>query len=367
MVESVYIHIPFCRSKCHYCSFVSYVKENLKADYLKALEKEILSVYKNEPLKTLYFGGGTPSLLSVEEFNHLINLFNINPDTEITAELNPEGYSKSGLDIEYLEGLKNAGINRISIGAQSFNDEILKSINRRHNSAQIVQAVENANLAGITNISLDFIYGLPDQTLEMYMSDLRQAVSLNIKHISLYGLSIEENCYFYYNNPQNIADEDLQADMYLHSVEFLVKSGFDHYEFSNFAKAGYESKHNLNYWDNNEYYACGTASHGYLNNERFSHANSVEEYISNPLNYVKEYDEDFKSKMEEEIFLGFRKMCGIDVEKINQKYNIDFERKYKVILGKYIASGFMKKTSTGYALTPNGVLVSNTILSEFIG
>lgn len=366
MAESVYIHIPFCRSKCYYCSFVSYPKEHLKADYLKALEKEIKSVYRNELLKTLYFGGGTPSLLSAEEFSQIIKMFNINKDTEITTELNPEGYLKNGLDVNYLKCLKIAGINRISIGAQSFNDDILKLINRRHNSAQIVQAVKNANLSGIKNISLDFIYGLPNQTLEMFLSDLKRAVNLDIKHISLYGLSIENGCYFYENSPEIIPDDDMQAEMYLKAVDFLTKNGFEHYEFSNFAKEGCESRHNLNYWNNNEYYAFGTASHGYLNDERFSHTNSVEDYIHNPLEYIKEYDENSKSKLEEEIFLGFRKMCGIDIGLINKKYNIDFMGKYRTIIEKYISSGFMKKTQNGYALTPKGVLVSNTILAEFL-
>ena len=366
MAESVYIHIPFCRSKCYYCSFVSYPKEHLKAEYINALIKEINLFYKNEQLKTLYFGGGTPSLLSGEEFSKIIGHFNINENTEITAELNPEGYSKNGPDIEYLTGLKNAGINRISIGSQSFDDNILKLINRRHNSSQIVQAVESARLSGYKNISLDFIYGLPDQTSDMFLADLQKAINLDIEHISLYGLSVEKGCYFYDNKPKNIADDDLQAEMYLKAVEFLTQNGFNHYEFSNFAKAGFESRHNLNYWNNNEYYAFGTASHGYLSNERYSHTNSVEEYINNPSEHIKEYNETSKSKLEEEIFLGFRKMCGIDAEEINQKYGIDFEDKYKKIIDKYISTGFMKKTLKGYALTPKGVLVSNTILAEFI-
>lgn len=366
MAESVYIHIPFCRSKCYYCSFVSYPKEHLIVEYLNALEKEIKHFYKNEQLKTVYLGGGTPSLLSVDEFAKIIQLFNINENSEITAELNPEGYSKNGLEVKYLDDLRIAGVNRISIGAQSFNDDILGLINRRHNSSQIIQAIKNAKLAGFKNISLDFIYGLPNQTLEMFISDLKQAVNFDIQHISLYGLSIEKGCYFHDNKPQNIADDDLQADMYLSAVEFLTNNGFKHYEFSNFAKEGFESKHNLNYWNNNEYYAFGTASHGYLNNERFSHTNSVEDYIAAPLEHIIEFDENSKSKLEEEIFLGFRKMCGIDVDLISKKYNIDFWSKYKEVLDKYISLGFMRETPKGFALTPKGVLVSNKILSEFL-
>lgn len=366
MAESVYIHIPFCRSKCHYCSFVSYPNVELKEEYLDALETEIKTVYKGEPLKTLYFGGGTPSLLSADEFERIIKLFNINSQTEITTELNPEGYLKNGLEIDYLKELKNAGINRISIGSQTFDDKILKLINRRHDAKQIFKAVENAKKVGINNISLDFIYGLPNQDINMFLSDLKTALNLGITHISLYGLSIENGCFFYKNPPQNLPDDEMQANMYLEAVNFLAENGFEHYEFSNFCKSGFESKHNLNYWDNNEYYGFGTASHGYINNERYSHTNSVEEYIENPTKFIKEYNETPKSKLQEEIFLGFRKMCGINVEAINKKYGIDFNEKYKKFLNKYIDTEFLVQTQKGYALTPKGVLVSNVILSEFI-
>jgi len=196
MAKSVYIHIPFCKSKCYYCSFVSYPKLELKNEYLSALQKEIKLNYKGEKLNTLYFGGGTPSLLSVAEFEKIINLFNIDNNTEITAELNPDDLNR-----EYLCALYNTGINRISIGCQTFNDEILKLINRRHSSAQVIQALNFAQQAGFKNISLDFIYGLPSQTREMLLSDLSRAEGLKIQHISLYGLSVEKGCYFSSNPP----------------------------------------------------------------------------------------------------------------------------------------------------------------------
>ena len=233
MPKSVYIHVPFCKSKCHYCSFVSYPKPELKKDYLKVLELEIGSVYGGETLNTLYFGGGTPSILELDELLNLIKHFNITPKTEITAELNPDD-----LSFGYLRGLYDVGINRISIGAQSFDDEILKLINRRHDSKQIIEAVENGKNAGFENISLDFIYGLPNQTKEMFFDDLKRAVNLEVSHISLYGLSIEENCYFYKNRPQNLPDDDIQADMYLAAVETLRGRGFRQYEISNFCRKG---------------------------------------------------------------------------------------------------------------------------------
>ena len=361
MPKSVYIHVPFCKSKCHYCSFVSYPKPELKKDYLKVLELEIGSVYGGETLNTLYFGGGTPSILELDELLNLIKHFNITPKTEITAELNPDD-----LSFGYLRGLYDVGINRISIGAQSFDDEILKLINRRHDSKQIIEAVENGKNAGFENISLDFIYGLPNQTKEMFFDDLKRAVNLEVSHISLYGLSIEENCYFYKNRPQNLPDDDIQADMYLGAVELLKNAGFEHYEISNFAKSGFESKHNLNYWNNEEYYGFGCGAHGYLNGVRYGNKTKIEDYIENPLKRNEERIETEKNRLEEEIFLGFRKMNGIDVSQINSKFGIEFEEKYFKILKKYEDLKLLEKTQNGYKLTPNGVLVSNTILAEFL-
>ncbi len=361
MPKSVYIHIPFCRSKCHYCSFISYPKLELKKGYLKALEQEINSVYGGESLKTLYFGGGTPSLLEPEEFYNIIRHFNITNSTEVTAELNPDD-----LSFNYLRSLYDIGINRISLGVQSFDDDILKQINRRHDSKQVLKSVENAKNAGFKNISLDFIYGLPNQTSDMFWNDLKKAVNLDIQHISLYGLSIEQGCYFAKNRPQNLADEDEQADMYLEAVKFLSESGFNHYEISNFAKEGFESKHNLNYWNNAEYYGFGVSAHGYLNDIRYGNKITIEDYLKNPLERLEDRFETEKDKLEEEIFLGFRKMSGINIEQINSKYGIDFEEKYLKILKKYEGLKLLEKTPCGYKLTPNGVLVSNTILAEFL-
>ncbi len=362
MVKSVYIHIPFCKSKCHYCSFISFNKLELKSDYLKALEKEINSNYQNELLNTLYIGGGTPSNLEISEFENLVKHFNMSEHTEVTVELNPETP-----DFDYFRELYDIGINRISLGCQTFNDEILKKINRIHNSQQVIDAVKNAQNAGFKNISLDFIYGLPDQTKEMFINDLDRAINLGIQHISLYGLTIEEGCYFYdKKNDLSLPDDDEQADMYVESVKFLKSKGFEHYEISNFSLPGYNSKHNLNYWNNEEYYGFGVAAHGYVNNVRYGNKEIIEDYIQDPLEHKEEKFETEKEKLEEEIFLGFRKMSGINVNEINTKYNIDFEEKYINILKKYDGLGLRAKTQQGYTLTPPGILVSNTILCEFI-
>lgn len=328
---------------------------------MKALSREITHFYDNEPLKTLYFGGGTPSVLEIEEFENIIRFFKILSDTEITSELNPEDVS-----YDYLRRLYETGINRISMGCQTFNDNILKLINRRHNSKQVINSVIAAQKAGFDNVSLDFIYGLPEQTIQMFIEDLKLAVGLGVQHISLYGLKLEEGCYFYDHCPDNLPDDDVQADMYLEAVELLKSFGFEHYEVSNFSLKGKNSKHNLAYWNNEEYYGFGVAAHGYKNGIRYGNKEIIEDYINDPFTHKEEKLLLEQEKLEEEIFLGLRKISGINIEKINQKYNIDFSEKYNDILKKYENLNLLAKTQNGYAFTPQGVLVSNAILADFI-
>lgn len=357
MVENAYIHIPFCKSKCKYCSFISYPNLELKGEYLYALEKEILKNYKGELLKTLYFGGGTPSLLKICEFEKLIKLFNINEQTEITAELNPEE-----ITFDYLSALKHR-VNRISFGCQTFDDKILKLIGRRHNSQDVINAVKYAKSADFKNINLDFIYGLPYQSIEIFENDLKKAIELDIQHISLYGLKIDENCFFAKNPPNNLPNDDCQAEMYLKAIEILTQNGFEHYEISNFSKSGFNSQHNLNYWNNNSYYGFGLAAHGYQNNIRYFNTSDLKEYIQNQ--FHKGFNKlSNQEQLEEEIFLGFRKISGINIEQINKKFNIDFLSKYKDILIKY--DKYFEKFPNSIRLTNEGILISNVILSEFL-
>lgn len=358
MAKSAYIHIPFCKSKCKYCSFVSFNRPELITGYIFALLKDISDNYKGEELKTLYFGGGTPSLIPIELLKKVINKFKLTENAEVTLELNPDDATQ-----EYLAGLKQIGINRLSIGSQTFDDEILKLIGRRHNSAQIVEAISMAKNAGFNNISVDFIYGLPTQTLEKLSSDLEKFLELGIQHISTYGLKIEAES-FWGKNPPNVPDDDIQADMYELINQKLEQNGFFRYEVSNFAQKGFESRHNLNYWDNNEYYGFGVAAHGYLDGARYSNFTTLEEYLEKTSTHEIGHILSEEEKLEEEIFLGFRKTEGIDCERIKEKFNIDFETKYSHILKKY--SDFIERTEKGFKLNLKGILVSNIILSEFI-
>src|SRR5574344_63648 len=361
MTHSAYIHIPFCLSKCKYCSFISFDKLDKKLGYIFSLLKEIDYYYQGETLDTIYFGGGTPSLLTVDEFKKILNKLNFNSQTEITLEVNPNDVS-----LEYLKSLRELGFNRISIGSQTFDDNILKLIGRRHNSKEIFEAVQSAKTAGFKNISIDLIYGLPTQTVDMFKSDLEHALSLDIQHISLYGLKIDENCYFYNHMPEKLPDDDTQADMYLMAVETLKKHSFKHYEISNFAKENFESKHNLNYWKEQPYYGFGVASHGFVDGVRYSNYTTIEEYLNDPTNHEFGKFLTEKEKLEETIFLGLRVGDGINIHNINEKYNIDFENKYKEILEKYTQTGHLIKTENGYKFSNEGFLLSNIILADFI-
>ena len=360
MPNSVYIHIPFCKSKCKYCSFVSFTNKEKKIGYIFSLLKEIDSNYNNEPLKTLYFGGGTPSLLEIEHVKRIINKFNFLPDCEITFELNPDD-----ANLEYLEGLKSLGINRLSMGAQSFDNEILKIIGRRHNSESIFEAIENSRKIGFDNINLDLIYGLPSQNINKLEKDINAIINLQIPHISTYGLKIEENSHFGKFLPENLPDDDTQADMYLLLNEKFKKAGLSRYEISNFSLANFESKHNLNYWNNDEYYGFGISAHGYVDGVRYSNFTNFEDYLNNPASHEIGHFVTQAEALQEEIFLGFRKTTGIDIEKINKKYSINFNTKYNKVLKKYMPE-FICKTENGYALTTEGTLLSNIILAEFI-
>lgn len=357
MADSVYIHIPFCKSKCKYCSFISFTNNEKQDEYVQALIDEIKYYYKGESLKTLYFGGGTPSLLSILNLKKIIKIFNLKQDCEITIEVNPDD-----ADLEYFKSLINLGFNRISLGSQSFNNNVLKEIGRRHTSEQVIKAVKLAKEADFKNISLDLIYGLPNANIE---EDLKIITSLGVQHISTYGLKIEENSYWGKFPPQNLPDEDEQADMYIKINEHLEISGFKRYEISNFSQSNCESKHNLNYWNNAEYYGFGISAHGYINGIRYSNHCSFEKYLNSPTKHEKEHFVTKQEMLEEEIFLGFRKEEGIDIETINKIFNIDFNEKYKLPLNKFTPE-FIEKTNNGYKLTLKGVLLSNNILAEFI-
>ena len=359
--KSTYIHIPFCKRKCNYCAFTSFSALNLIDDYVKKLTAEIRHFYKGTPLNTLYIGGGTPSLLEIKHFEKILSLFNFAKNAEITVELNPES-----TDLKLLSALYNLGVNRLSIGVQSFAEDILRNIGRLHSVKKAKDTVFLAQDTDFDNISIDLIYGLPEQNMRLWENDLKEAKSLGVEHISLYGLKIEENTPFFNAPPKRLPNEDIQADMYERAVSFLAPE-FELYEISNFAKTPeYYSRHNLNYWNDGEYFGFGVSASGFINNIRYKNTINFKEYMEDPLNTKEIAVLTAQERLEETIFLGFRKREGINTAEINQKFGIDFDRKYAPVLQKFLNSGHLEKTENGYRLTISGILVSNLILSEFL-
>ena len=354
-----YIHIPFCKTKCNYCSFCSFILPNKKIEYIDALVKEIKFHYKNETQKTIYFGGGTPSLLENDEIKRILHCFLYDKNTSITFEMNP-----NDVNDDKLTCLKNLGINRISIGIQSFDDDILKIINRSHNSAVAQNAINFAKQY-FDDFSIDLMYGLPNQTIEGWNKTLEYVLELNIPHISLYGLKIEKGTKFYKYLPDNLPNLDVQADMYELAIKKLSKK-YIHYEFSNFAKSEkYFSKHNLSYWKRKNYYGFGLSASGFENNKRYTNTFNFKEYIKNPI--CRNFQElSLQEQIEEEIFLGLRLKEGINFKQINQKYNVDIYEKYKNIFDKFANEKFIELSDNKAKLTLEGVLLSNEILCEFI-
>ena len=360
MIKCIYLHIPFCQKKCNYCSFCSFTLLKEKENYINSLLKEINSYYNFEYLSTLYFGGGTPSLLDAGDFERILKTFNFDLMTEITLEINP-----NTVDMLKLKQLKNLGINRLSVGVQCFDDKILKLIGRNHTSKEIFKCIDDINKAGFDNFSIDIIYGLPTQTLKHWENTLDNIKDINPKHISLYGLKIEKGTYFYKFLPKNLPDMDTQAKMYEMATEKLEKN-YLHYEFSSFAKnKDYISKHNSACWNRYDYWGFGLSASGFVNNRRYTNTTNFKNYLKNPNQKLWE-NLSVQQQLEEEIFLGLRLYEGIDFELINKKYNINIKEKYFSLFEKFTKEGFMKYTKNGIKLTKKGILVSNMIMCEFI-
>ena len=321
-MKSAYIHIPFCKHICAYCDFckMNYDKKWV-GDYLDTLEEEIIERYNSEELKTLYIGGGSPSCLDEEELNKLfaiIKKFNLADDYEFTFECNLNEINEMLLTI-----LKENGVNRLSIGIESFDKENQKFMERIHSYEEAEETIKLARNLGFNNINVDLIYALPNESLGMVKKDLNLVLKLNVEHVSTYSLMIEENTKASVENIKPI-NEDVDAKMYEYIVKKLTSSGYKHYEISNFAKEGYESIHNLTYWNNEYYYGFGLGAHGYMHGLRYQNTRSLNNYLENK--YVLE--ENILSKkeiMENEVMLGFRKTEGINLEEFFNKYEVNLQ------------------------------------------
>lgn len=370
----LYLHIPFCKRKCAYCDFYSICDLTQIDAYVKALAEQIrsFSVYrKNYTVDTIYFGGGTPSILTGQQVCDLLDVirktFKLASDAEITIEANP-----GTLDTEKLAGYRRAGVNRLSIGLQSADDGELKLLSRIHTRDEFEENFYLARLEGFDNISIDLMHGLPYQKEETLMETIDYVIRLDPEHISLYGLRIEPDTAFGENEElqNHIVDDDTWSDRYLMAAEKLACAGFLQYEISNFSKLGFECRHNIRYWKCEEYIGFGPAAHSFIEGKRFSYTKEFKNYILDPTDFTSRLDEIQDIPPEEQakefVMLGFRMTCGVQVAEYNERFHDDFDVRYGEKIAPYIRWGLIVPTAEGYRLSENGFLVSNSILGDIL-
>ena len=325
MSKSVYIHIPFCRNICSYCDFCKLLYKKDWADlYLNKLNEEILDRYLDDEIKTIYIGGGTPSCLSLSQIKKLLEIchnFHLSSQIEFTFECNLDDITE---EILYL--LKLNGVNRLSIGIQSFNEDNLYFLNRKHTLEEAEEKMALIRKLGFNNVNIDLMYALPTEDLSVLKKDLTMFLKLEPDHISTYSLMIEPHTMLYQKRIKPIS-EDMDALMYKTIIKTLEKKGYHHYEVSNFAKEGYYSHHNLAYWKNEEYYGFGVSSSSYLGNERITNSRSITSYIKGNYNFSKEVL-SVDDMMSYEMILGLRTSFGVSKDEFFDKYGVTLESKF---------------------------------------
>ena len=372
----VYIHIPFCKSKCFYCDFVSFAKqENMQKEYVESLKKEIeywLEKNNDISIKTIYIGGGTPSYIDSKYIVEILELFKkfTNTDAEITIEVNPGTANYEKL-LEY----KMAGINRLSIGLQSTNDSLLKEIGRIHNFEQFLNTYNLARKVGFKNINVDLMIGLPNQKISDIKDALKEIIKINPEHISVYSLILEEGTKLekmINEGVLQLPDEDLERQMYWYVKDYLELNGFKHYEISNFAKKGFESKHNLDCWKQKEYIGFGIAAHSYIDNKRFGNICDLNMYIENcnnnnfEANVIVDEVLSIDAKMKEYMLLGLRKIDGISIGEFEQKFNENPIMLFRSKLQKLYEQELIIVDGDNIKLSNKGLDLANIVWEEFV-
>ena len=372
-MAGIYLHIPFCKTRCVYCDFYSITNEDLINSFVDALciELQNRKTEIKESVKTIYFGGGTPSRLNKQLFekifNSLIAHYNIEPDAEITIEANPDDLSE-----KYINDLSSLPFNRISIGIQSFNDNELKFLSRRHSAKQAADAVNNCRKAGFKHISIDLMYGLPGQTMQIWKDNLKQACLLDIQHISAYHLIYEEKTRLYTllrAGKVSPVNEDLSTDMFQVLIDTLKENHFIHYEISNFAKIGFFSRHNSSYWSGDPYIGLGPAAHSFDGDNRTWNISSLSKYISaiQSKSLVRETEHlTLEQKYNEAILTGLRTMWGVDLSLIQTKFGNNLYQYCLDNAQKFIEGNLLKIEDGKLKLTPKGIFISDGIMSELM-
>ena len=363
----LYIHIPFCKTKCAYCDFYSLAHSEEKMDaYMAALLRHLEEVAPRAAgmqVDTVYFGGGTPSYLGAARLCRILQTvlrrYDVARDAEITLEANPD----SAGDWKELRKLRRAGFNRLSLGVQSTDDALLRRIGRIHTYEQVQQAVTAARKAKFTDLSLDLIYGLPGQTMEDWQRTLADAVALGPEHLSCYGLKLEEGTPLWQQRQTlTLPDDDAQADMYLYTVAALGEMGYEQYEISNFAKSGKESRHNLKYWRMEEYAGFGPGAHSDFGGVRYGYVRDIDSYIAGRLVLSESETDSTLARDYEYVMLSLRTAAGIDRQTFEKRYRQRFQP-MEALFEQYEKAGLASRTEGGWRLTPKGFLVSNSIIA----
>ncbi|MBU6080705.1 MULTISPECIES: radical SAM family heme chaperone HemW [Allobacillus] len=375
MTNAAYIHIPFCHEICHYCDFAKmYYNQSLADDYLKALDKEMELYIGKQPktVRTIYIGGGTPTSLNPEQLTKLMTsistYFNVDEVEEFTIEANPGEFTE-----DHVKVMKEFGVNRVSLGVQVLDDAYLKQLNRLHTVEDVNKAVHSLERHDLTNISMDFIYALPDQSLEHFKQTLNQAIAYDLPHYSSYALQIEPRTVFHMRHQQgklNKPPEETEADMLIALMDMMESNGLNHYEISNYAKKGFESQHNLTYWSNAPYYAFGSGAHGYLNDERYVNYRPVNHYIQaindrkKPILHIDEITK--KEKIEEEMFLGLRRRSGVSDSLFQQKYGVSLFDVYGKEIKRLSQKEWVEYDKDTIRMTRQGLMFGNEVFSSFL-
>ena len=368
---SAYVHIPFCTQICYYCDFSKVFIKNQPVDsYLEHLLEEF-QTYDIQKLRTLYIGGGTPTALSAPQLEVLLKGLTKNLDLsaleELTIEANP-----GDLDEDKIAVLKNSAVNRVSLGVQTFDNKMLKKIGRSHLEKDIYENIDRLKLAGFDNISIDLIYALPGQTMEQVKENVAKAIGLDIPHMSLYSLILENHTVFMNRMRRGklpLPKEELEAEMFEYIIAELERAGFEHYEISNFSKPSFESRHNLMYWDNAEYYGIGAGASGYVNGVRYKNHGPIRHYLSAVEEGNARITEEHlsqKEQMEEEMFLGLRKKSGVSMARFEEKFGRSFDELYGEIVRDLVQKGLMQIEGDRVRMTKRGLFLGDIVAERFI-
>ncbi len=385
-MAGIYIHIPFCKQRCIYCDFYSTTSQEKENRYIEAVctELELRKQSLPDPVHTIYIGGGTPSLLnpvSVKQLKDCMDRnYRVMPDLEFTVEANPDDISP-----EWLEAMSRTGVNRISMGVQTFHDGHLKLLRRRHNSERAIQAVHLCQEHGFRNISIDLIYGLPEQTLEEWKADVAQAIALNVQHLSAYALIYEENTALWRMREQNKvqeADEELSLSMFEYLITELKNNGFEHYEISNFGLPGFHSRHNSSYWNDTPYLGCGASAHSFIGMERMYNTANIDQYIKDitrcreknlPYNEVCHCEVlDRYEHYNDRIITGLRTAAGLDLEKLEQDFGTELKNYCLKMAAPHLKENTLQITEKNghpqgvLKLSHRGLFLSDGIMSDLL-